>query len=254
MGCVTTWGTCWQCTPVTTLTVDNNQIFIQSFEGFLKNHAKFCMAEITRVGHTSTSCQAGAKERFQQITEAYEALKACIRQSRVGCQLEPCDSIFCLTKESESNSAGNRWPIGFSLGTLPRASADDERPARVKGICDDYNFNPLFSKFSSNQILSHFLFCQTFPLLVSFSCHLCSSFFFFLLWKKVCGDNFTSPRLGSHPDLGLPRRRSGAARSHQSAIHAVLRTRNFRTPKKHIIIYCFMFIFIFCCVLLLCCC
>ena len=39
MGCLATWGTCWQCTPVTTLTVDNNQIFIQSFEGFLKNHA-----------------------------------------------------------------------------------------------------------------------------------------------------------------------------------------------------------------------
>lgn len=157
MGCVTTQWTCWQCTPVTTLTVDNNQIFIQSFEGFLKNHAKFCMAEITRVGHTSTSCQAGAKERFQQITEAYEALKACIRQSRVGCQLEPFDSIFCLTKESESNSTGNRWPIGFSLGTLPRASADDERPARVKGICDDFNnFNPLFLK-----LFLHFLFLRS---------------------------------------------------------------------------------------------
>ena len=51
-------------------------------------------ARITWDGHTSTSCQAGAKERFQQITEAYEALKACIRQSRVGCRLEPFDCIF----------------------------------------------------------------------------------------------------------------------------------------------------------------
>ena len=72
------------------------------------------------------------------------------------------------------------------------------------------------SKFP-NLFLSKFpnLFLSKFPNLDIFV-----SFF----GKKFVATIFTSPRLGSHPDLGLPRRRSGAARAHQSAIHAVLRT------------------------------
>lgn len=207
MGCVTTWWTCWQCTPVTTLTVDNNQIFIQSFEGFLKNHAKFCMAKITRVGHTSTSCQAGAKERFQQITEAYEALKACIRQSRVGCQLEPDEGIGLKFDRKQMAS----W---LFLGNASQSVSRWWKASKGQRNLWSSQFQSTFSKVFLRTKFCHFLFVKLFL----------SNFPFSEKWWQI----FMSPRRGSHPDLGLPRSRSGAARSHQSAIHAVLRRRNFR--------------------------